>query len=646
MFQWRDYAHAYRNQQIRYRSYKPYFNHRQQSVTIAALKYNEPIAGYTVMERIGAGGYGEVWKVEAPGGLEKAIKFVYGHLDEIRAEREMKALNRIKDVRHPFLLSLERIEVVEGQLIIVTELADASLKDLFDELRKSEERGIPRDKLLVYLGDAADALDYMSENHSLQHMDIKPENLLLVGGRVKVADFGLVKELRDVTVSLMGGLTPIYAPPEVFDGQPSRFSDQYSLAIVYQELLTGCLPFPGTTAAQLATQHLSSPPQLSALPNADQAIIAKALSKNPDDRFESCRQLVDMLGSAGQATASPVIGSNANQINEDNRDTPTVERTAQPPARPQQKQRLASKRKLPQRVATPEVRNSPPVEINLESVRLQPTVFVALGGTAGQALLRLRSRLCERFGSTENVPALRMVAIDTDAKALSCLTQSDSSAAFDPGDVVPTPLRQSQQYRQRSDQLTRSISRRWLFNIPRSLQTNGMRPLGRLALMDHSRAVDQRIRTALESVTTAEAIEATEETTGIQLSPEPRVVLISSISGGCGSGMVLDVAYMLRKLLGELGADEHRICGILAHSTPRNTDGKDLAIANAFACLSELQHYCRADHYYPGDPMLCGLPPFTPDIAPFDDTYIVHLGDDLNEEQLQSASDCPPASRG
>ena len=104
---------------------------------------------------------GEVWKVEAPGGLEKAIKFVYGHLDEIRAEREMKALNRIKDVRHPFLLSLERIEVVEGQLIIVTELADASLKDLYDELRKSEERGIPRDKLLVYLGDAADALDYI-----------------------------------------------------------------------------------------------------------------------------------------------------------------------------------------------------------------------------------------------------------------------------------------------------------------------------------------------------------------------------------------------------------------------------------------------------------------------------------------------------
>src|SRR5204862_3381289 len=84
---------------------------------------NEPIPGYKLVKRIGAGGYGEVWRAEAPGQLVKAIKFVYGLLDEDRAARELKALNRIKGVRHPFLLSLERIEVVDGQLLIVTELA-------------------------------------------------------------------------------------------------------------------------------------------------------------------------------------------------------------------------------------------------------------------------------------------------------------------------------------------------------------------------------------------------------------------------------------------------------------------------------------------------------------------------------------------
>src|SRR5204863_5454782 len=136
---------------------------------------SEPIPGYQLRQRIGAGGYGEVWSAEAPGQLIKAIKFVYGFLEQDRASRELKALNRIKGVRHPFLLSLERIEVVDGQLVIVTELAECSLKDRFEQCRKGEhveQPGIPRDELLSYLRDAADALDYMTEQHSLQHLDV------------------------------------------------------------------------------------------------------------------------------------------------------------------------------------------------------------------------------------------------------------------------------------------------------------------------------------------------------------------------------------------------------------------------------------------------------------------------------------------
>ena len=60
----------------------------------------EPIQGYLVKERIGVGGYGEVWSAQAPGGLTKAIKFVYGYFDDARASRELKALDRIKQVRH------------------------------------------------------------------------------------------------------------------------------------------------------------------------------------------------------------------------------------------------------------------------------------------------------------------------------------------------------------------------------------------------------------------------------------------------------------------------------------------------------------------------------------------------------------------
>jgi serine/threonine protein kinase len=273
----------------------------------ARSPHSEPLPGYRLLELLGRGGFGEVWKCEAPGGLFKAIKFV-GASHPLGgaggAEREWRALQMIKTIRHPFLLSTERIEQIDDDLIIVMELADKSLHDLLQEHRRAGRAGLPRRELLGYLREAAEVLDLMNQEYGLKHLDVKPRNLFLVGRHIKVADFGQVNRLAEVTddgQSRLGGVTPLYAAPELFLDQVTLFTDQYSLAVSYQELLTSVLPFSGVTIHQLALQVTTQPPDLSPLPEADRPILARALAREPRDRFPSCLDFIEALKDASPA---------------------------------------------------------------------------------------------------------------------------------------------------------------------------------------------------------------------------------------------------------------------------------------------------------------------------------------------------------
>lgn len=259
---------------------------------------DEPIPGYVLMHPLGRGGFGEVWKCEAPGGLMKAIKFVKATTDsnhELRQEYE--AFEQVKAIRHPFLLCLERVELVENVLVMVMGLADRHIGERYLECQASGLSGIPREELIAYLREAAEALDVISAQHGLQHLDVKPANLFLTAGHLQVGDYGLVSKLDGGSGSGKNrGLTPKYASPEVLRGLVHTQSDQYSLALVYYEMLTGSFPYAGRSAQQMMLLHISGEPDLAALPLADRAAVGRAVAKSPDDRFPSCLEFIDALG--------------------------------------------------------------------------------------------------------------------------------------------------------------------------------------------------------------------------------------------------------------------------------------------------------------------------------------------------------------
>ncbi|HVL13511.1 MAG TPA: protein kinase, partial [Gemmata sp.] len=492
---------------------------------------SEPLPGYRLLEPIGTGGFGEVWKCVAPGGILKAIKFVYGNLhaldgDDARAVQEMKALERVKQVRHPFVLSIEQIQDIGGELVIVMELADKNLHECLTEYQHAGRPGIPRDILLGYLDDAAIGLDHLIEKHGLQHLDVKPRNLFTIADRVKVADFGLVKTLeRSSSSGLMGGVTPIYAAPETFSNKISKHSDQYSLAVVYVELLTGRRPFTGKNIRQLALQHMTEPPELTMLPEADRAVVAKALAKTPDDRFPSCTAFVRAL--AGRQDSGSGGGGGSGGVSEPGswsrigRSAYEVDLTPPGTRTPAGVAVMSPSRARPKTQADLAIDDSHLLGVTSQQNEvglLRPTILIGIGSFGRRSLQEIRCRLTDRIGDTGQVPSFRFLYVDCDPDAVGKAVSAPQDVALAPDEVFHAPLQPVTQYRRRQlDQILDWLPREKLYSIPRSLHAGGSRALGRLAFCDNYLRFITRLRRELQIAMHPESMADSADQTGLQV---------------------------------------------------------------------------------------------------------------------------------
>lgn len=262
------------------------------------LRPGMQILAYRLEKFLGRGGFAEVWEAAAENRPNVALKFV--PMVDGQDKSEARLLEQLRRSEHPHLLKIEDDWVVDGVLVLALELAQGTLYDRFKQARESGQVGLPMAELLEHMEHAAEALDYLHER-GIHHRDVKPQNLLLVDGTLKVADFGLARLMEQTVMSHSGAMTPAYAAPEFFNGQTSRHSDQYSLAISYCELRGGRPPFVGNPA-QVMAGHLHAAPDLTMLPESERPAVARALAKDPGDRWPSCREFINNLSSKTQQT--------------------------------------------------------------------------------------------------------------------------------------------------------------------------------------------------------------------------------------------------------------------------------------------------------------------------------------------------------
>ncbi|MFE3258714.1 serine/threonine-protein kinase [Nocardia sp. NPDC059091] len=279
------------------------------------LAQGQVFAGYTVERLLGVGGMGEVYLAkdkDLPRSV--ALKLLAsGKADdpEVRA-RFLREADTAARLSHPNIVAVYARGNDDHRLWMAMQYVEGT--DVSAILREGPVRP---DHAVRIIGETARALDHAHRGGVL-HRDVKPANILLAWGpdqRVYLADFGIAK-----AVDQTGALTRTgemyasfqYAAPEQFElrSDTDHRADVYALGCTLFHMLTGRLPYPGESTAQLVAAHLGAEiprPSLvhSGVPAAFDAVIDRALAKNRDQRFGSCGELAAAAEQALAATNGP-----------------------------------------------------------------------------------------------------------------------------------------------------------------------------------------------------------------------------------------------------------------------------------------------------------------------------------------------------
>lgn len=253
---------------------------------------DRPLEGYTIQRAAGRGGFGEVYYAVSDSGREVAIKAVQNY-----EQIELRGISQCMNLKSPHLVTIFDVKYNDRNepFVIMEYVAGPSLHDLLCE----SPRGLGAQKAAFFLREIAKGLAFLHDC-GLVHRDLKPSNIFYENGYVKVGDYGLAKAIsasrhsgHTITVG-----TVHYMAPEIGAGSYNRSIDIYALGVLLYEMLTGDVPFDGSSPAEILMKHMTATPELGGIEEPFARVIKKALAKDPAARYQTVQEMVeDLFGS-------------------------------------------------------------------------------------------------------------------------------------------------------------------------------------------------------------------------------------------------------------------------------------------------------------------------------------------------------------
>ncbi len=268
-------------------------------------RVGQQLGNYQLLRLLGRGTFAEVYLAEHRYlEVSAAIKVLHVRLEPDTHEHFLREARTVAHLQHPHIVRVLDFGFQDQMPFLVMEYTPNGT------LRTLHLKGVrlPLEQIIGYLKQIAPALDYAHQQRVI-HRDVKPENMLLTANNeIVLSDFGIAvvqQSLDSLSTQSQAG-TPVYMAPEQIQRKPCAASDQYALGVLVYEWLCGEPPFRGSLF-EVLSQHLHEPPpslcsRVPSLPQAVEDAVFGALAKDPQARFDSVQDFVDVLEEVCEAT--------------------------------------------------------------------------------------------------------------------------------------------------------------------------------------------------------------------------------------------------------------------------------------------------------------------------------------------------------